>query len=232
VPGFTHVPYDGLGTAEAAVGADTAAVIVEVIQGEAGVYEGSRNFLRGLERLCRDRGAFLIVDEIQTGFGRTGAWFASSRHELAPDVVVLGKALGGGLPMGAAVWREGHGRFEAGLHGSTFAGAPLACAASVAALEAMQQERLAERAARLGEWLLGELATVRSSQIRAIRGRGLMIGIELKGRVAPVLQALLERGIWGLPAGPNVLRLLPPLIIAEADLALAVTAIREALGDG
>ncbi|HET9512320.1 MAG TPA: aspartate aminotransferase family protein [Gemmatimonadales bacterium] len=232
VPGFSHVPYDALAAAEAAVGPDTAAVIVEVIQGEAGVHEGSTSFLRGLERLCRQHGALLIIDEIQTGFGRTGAWFASSRHELAPDIVVLGKALGGGMPMGAAVWRECHGRFEAGLHGSTFAGAPLACAASVAALDALQQERLVERAARLGEWLLAELATIQSSQIRAIRGRGLMIGIELKGRVAPVLQALLERGIWGLPAGLNVLRLLPPLIISEADLALAVNAIREVLADG
>ena len=231
VPGFSHVPYGSVEAADAAIRDRTAAVIVEVIQGEAGIHEGSTEFLQGVERLGRERGALLIVDEIQTGFGRTGRWFASSWHALSPDIVVLGKALGGGVPMGAAVWREGLGRFESGMHGSTFAGAPLACTASLATLRVLERERLAERADRLGRETLEQLRAIRSAQVRQVRGRGLMIGVELRGRVAPVLQQLLERGIWALPAGLTVLRLLPPLIIPEPDLIQAVQAIEEVLGD-
>jgi acetylornithine/LysW-gamma-L-lysine aminotransferase len=232
VPGFSHVPYDNLALADGAIGESTAAVIVEVIQGEAGIHEGSTAFLQGVERLCRERGALFIVDEIQTGFGRSGRWFASAWHALSPDVVVLGKALGGGVPMGAAVWRESHGGFESGMHGSTFAGAPLACAASLATLEVLARERLGERAHWLGSETLEQLRAIRSAQVREVRGRGLMIGVELKGRVAPVLQQLLDRGVWALPAGLNVLRLLPPLTIPEPELTRAVQAIQEVLGDG
>lgn len=232
VPGFSHAPYGDLAAADTAITDGTAGVIVEVIQGEGGVHEGSTEFLQGIERLARERGALLIVDEIQTGFGRTGRWFASAHHGLAPDIVVLGKALGGGLPMGAAVWRDGLGVFEAGFHGSTFAAAPLVCAASVAAMEAMTHEDVAARAARLGAAALARLATLDSPQVRAVRGRGLMIGIELKGKVAPVIERLMERGVWALPAGLNVLRLLPPLIIAEPDLDEALDIVTAVLRGG
>lgn len=232
VPGFTHVPYGDLAAADHAVGDRTAGVVVEVIQGEGGVHEGATPFLRGLERLCTERGALLIVDEIQTGFGRTGRWFASAHHGLAPDVIVLGKALGGGVPMGAAVWRAGLGTFDAGQHGGTFAGAPLACAASVAAMTVLQHDRLHERAARLGDAVLRDLRALKTPAVRDVRGRGLMIGIELKQRVGPVLQALMHRGVWALPAGLNVLRLLPPLVIPEDDLAAGLSAIRETLTRG
>ena len=231
VPGFLHVAYGNFESADASISDSTAAVIVEVIQGEAGIHEGSTEFLQGVERLCRDRGALFIVDEIQTGFGRTGRWFASGWHALAPDLVVLGKALGGGVPMGAAVWRERLGGFESGMHGSTFAGAPLACAASLATLQVIERERLAERAHRLGTDVLEQLRSIGSGQVREIRGRGLMIGVELRGRVGPVLQGLLDRGVWALPAGLNVLRLLPPLVIAEPDLTRAVRAIGEVFGN-
>jgi acetylornithine/LysW-gamma-L-lysine aminotransferase len=182
-------------------GDDTAAVIVEVVQGEGGVHEGTTEFLKGIERLAHERGALLIVDEIQTGFGRTGRWFASSWHGLNPDIIVLGKALGGGLPLGAAVWRRELGGFEPGFHGSTFAGAPLVAAASVAAMEAMTAENLAERAERLGSQVMTRLRAGlgQSSQVRAVRGRGLMIGIELKGKVGPIIERLMERGVWALP---------------------------------
>jgi acetylornithine/LysW-gamma-L-lysine aminotransferase len=229
VPGFTHVPYDDLAAVERVVGEQTAGVIVEIIQGEGGVHEGSTAFLQGLERCCRESGALLIVDEIQTGFCRTGRRFASAWHRLAPDILVLGKALGGGIPMGAAVWRDGLGTFDSGLHGSTFAGAPLACAASLALMDVLEREHLEDRAARLGNALLAELPSLDARAVRAVRGRGLMIGIELKRKVGPVLAQLMERGVWALPAGLNVLRLLPPLTIPEDDLALALGAIREAL---
>ncbi len=229
VPGFVHVPFDDLAAVERAVGDRTAGVVVEIIQGEGGVHEGSTPFLQGLQRCCRERGALLIVDEIQTGFCRTGRRFASAWHEVAPDVIVLGKALGGGIPMGAAVWRDGLGTFESGFHGSTFAGAPLACAASLATMDVLQRERLADRAARLGTALLADLRALEAPIIRAVRGRGLMIGIELKQKVGPILAQLMDRGVWALPAGLNVLRLLPPLTIPEDDLAFALTAIRETL---
>ena len=224
VPGFTHLPCEDLAAADRAVDDTTAAIIVEVIQGEGGVHEGSTEFLKGLERIAQDRGALLIVDEIQTGFGRTGRWFASAHHALAPDILVLGKALGGGLPMGAAVWREELGGFDPGLHGSTFAGAPLACAASLAAMTAMVQEDLAARADRLGQDTFKELRASVGPRVREVRGRGLMIGIDLRTRVAPVLDTLMDRGVWALPAGINVLRLLPPLNIPEAELGFAIDA--------
>jgi [amino-group carrier protein]-gamma-(L-lysyl/L-ornithyl)-L-glutamate aminotransferase len=229
VPGFVHVPYDDLAAVQRAVDDRTAGVIVEIIQGEGGVHEASAEFLQGLQRCCRERGALLVVDEIQTGFCRTGRRFASAWHELAPDIVVLGKALGGGIPMSAAVWREGMGTFESGLHGSTFAGAPLACAASLATMEVLEREHLAERAGRLGTALLAELRSFDLPMVRAVRGRGLMVGIELKQKVGPILAQLMDCGVWALPAGMNVLRLLPPLTIPEDDLAFALGSIREAL---
>ena len=231
VPGFTHATYNDLASAGSKIGDDTAAVIVEVVQGEGGVHEGTTEFLQGIERLAHERGAFLIVDEIQTGFGRTGRWFASSWHGLNPDIIVLGKALGGGLPLGAAVWRRELGGFEPGFHGSTFAGAPLVAAASVAAMEAMTTENLAERAERLGSQVMTRLRAGlgQSSQVRTVRGRGLMIGIELKGKVGPIIEGLMERGVWALPAGLNVLRLLPPLNIPESDLDFALDAVTETL---
>ena len=229
VPGFAHATYNDLASAASKIGDDTAAVIVEVVQGEGGVHEGTTEFLTGIEHLARERGALLIVDEIQTGFGRTGHWFASAWHGLNPDIIVLGKALGGGLPLGAAVWRRELGGFEPGFHGSTFAGAPLVAAASVAAMEAMTAEDLANRAARLGEQTLARLRALESAQVRGVRGRGLMIGIELKGKVGPIIERLMERGVWALPAGLNVLRLLPPLNIPESDLDFALDAISETL---
>jgi acetylornithine/LysW-gamma-L-lysine aminotransferase len=143
--------------------------------------------------------------------------------------VTLGKSIGGGLPMGVTAWQSDLGQFKPATHGSTFGGNPLACAASRAVLHIMAAEALPERAARLGAWLLAELQAIPSDQIREVRGLGLMIGLELKGKVTPLLQALMERGVWALPAGLNVLRLLPPLVIEESDLARVVEAIRAEL---
>ena len=231
VPGFSHVPYGDLAAAERAVDDRTAAVVVEVIQGEGGVHEGSTEFLKGLEALGRERGALLVVDEIQTGLGRTGRWFASGWHGLAPDVVVLGKALGGGIPMGAAIWRARLGGFEPGLHGSTFAGAPLACAASLATLAVLEAEQLPDRAQYLGDRVLDVCRAFAAPIVRSVRGRGLMIGIELKSRVTPVLDTLMGKGVWALPAGGNVLRFLPPLTIPEDDLWAALAIVRDVLAD-
>ncbi len=228
--GVTHVPYNNLEAAAGAIGDDTAAMIVEIVQGEGGVYPGDSDYFHGLRQLCTERGALLIVDEIQTGVGRTGRWLACEHHALSPDMVTLGKSVGGGLPLGVTAWPKRLGQFETGIHGSTFGGGPLICAASRAVIKIMAEEKLPERAAELGVWLLGELRGLRSNQLREVRGLGLMIGLELRGKVTPVLQQLMERGVWALPAGLNVLRLLPPLVIEQADLAQVVQVINEVLG--
>ncbi len=225
LPEIEHVPYDNLDAIDKAIDDRTAAVILEIVQGEGGVYPGPTGYFQSLRDLCFQRGALLIVDEIQTGVGRTGRWLACEHHQLGPDIVTLGKSIGGGLPLGVTAWRQELGQFKPGLHGSTFGGNPLACAASRAVLRVMTEEELPARAARLGGWLMAELEAIPSDQIREVRGLGLMIGVELRGKVTPVLQQLLEQGIWALPAGLNVLRLLPPLIIEQSDLAKVIRAI-------
>jgi acetylornithine/LysW-gamma-L-lysine aminotransferase len=229
VPGFRHVPFDDLAAAEEAITGDTAAVLVEIVQGEGGVRPGAMEYFQGLRRLCDERGALLVADEVQTGLGRTGRWFACERVGLVPDVLCLGKALGGGVPMGAVVWRETLGTLPAGAHGSTFGGNPLACAAGRAVLRVLAGEDLPARAERLGRRFLDALNADPPPGVREARGWGLMLGVELRGRVTPVLKSLMDRGVLALPAGATVLRLLPPLVIREDDLDRVLAALREAL---
>ncbi|MFQ6057907.1 MAG: aspartate aminotransferase family protein [Anaerolineae bacterium] len=230
VPGFSHVPYNDLARLKAAITEDTAAVILEVIQGEGGVRLGSPEFLRGAQALCRQRGALLILDEVQTGFGRTGRMFACQHHGLEPDLLCLAKAMAGGLPIGAVLLGPRVGKLPPHSHGSTFGGNPLACAAALAAIRYLEEQGLVERAAQLGDYLLGRLRELDSPLIREVRGLGLMVGIELKARVTPYLQALMERRVLALPAGGTVLRLLPPLVIEREELDQVVGAIGQVLG--
>ena len=231
VPGFSHVPFDNLEKMAQAVSEETAAVLVEVVQGEGGVRPCSPGYLAGVQEICHQRGALLIVDEVQTGLGRTGRLFACEHHGVTPDLMCLGKGLAGGVPMGAVLIGPRVPELPQGAHGSTFGGNPLACAAAVAALDAILREDLPGRAARLGEWLLGELRGLNSPRVREVRGLGLMIGIELREKVQPYLVALQERRVLALPAGPTVLRLLPPLVIEQTDLERTVAAIREVLAE-
>ncbi|MBI3537993.1 MAG: aspartate aminotransferase family protein [Chloroflexi bacterium] len=231
VPDFSHIPYDNLDKARAAITEKTAGVIVEVVQGEGGVRPGSREFLIGLQNLCRERGALLIIDEVQTGFGRTGKMFASEHFGLEGDFVCVAKSIAGGLPMGAVMMSERVKKLEPMIHGSTFGGNPLACAASIAAIDFMEKENLSARAAELGEYAKGRLQRIESPLIREVRGMGLLLGIELKKKVTPFLLALLERGVLALPAGPTVLRLLPPLVIEKADIDRVVDEIEFVLNN-
>jgi acetylornithine/LysW-gamma-L-lysine aminotransferase len=231
VPGFSHLPFGDLDALDGAVTDQTAAVLVEIVQGEGGVRPGSSAYFAMLRALCEARGALLIVDEVQTGLGRTGRWFACEHVGVEPDIMCLGKALGGGVPMGAVVWRSRLGQLPAGSHGSTFGGGPLACAAGLAVLRVLDEEHLPERAAGLGDWLLSELRAMESPLIREVRGMGLMVGLDLRVRVTPVLKALMARGVLALPAGPTVLRLLPPLVISEADLERVISIIEEVLDE-
>ena len=227
VPDFSHIPYNDVAALEAAIDFKTAAVLLEVVQGEGGVRLGSREFLRQAQDLCRDRGAMLILDEVQTGFGRTGKMFAFQQDGLEPDLLCLAKSMAGGLPMGATLIGTRIGALPPAAHGSTFGGNPLACAASLATIEVLESQHLADRAAALGAWFIDQLKQIKSPLIREVRGRGLMVGLELKQKVAPYLQALLKHRVLALPAGLTVLRFLPPLVIEQSDLAHVVEAVSQ-----
>ncbi len=228
-PTVTHTTFDDFESAQQAITQETAAVIVEPIQGEGGVHPASNAYLKELRHLCDAHGAMLIIDEIQTGFGRSGRWFAFEHAEIVPDIVTMGKGLAGGVPMGAVAWRGELGTLPRGSHGSTFGGNPLACATAIASVTTLRDEHLPDHARDLGSWIIAELQAMNLSQVREIRGAGLIIGIELRGRVTPILKVLQERGILALPAGLNVLRLLPPLIITREEAQTVLTVLEEVL---
>ena len=231
-----HLPYNDLDKLAAALDDSTAAVVLEVVQGEGGVNPGAAEFLQGAQQLCQERGALLIVDEIQTGFGRTGKWFGIEHCGLEPDIICMAKGLGSGFPMGALAYTDRvQEKLYPGAHGSTFGGNPLAAAAGLAALQAYEDEGLIDHAAQMGGYLLAELHTALDgvALVREIRGIGLMVGVELRQKSGPYLKTLMEaHGVIALPAGPNVLRLLPPLIVGKDEIDLAVHAIAETVGEG
>ncbi|MBA2392977.1 MAG: [LysW]-lysine hydrolase [Ktedonobacteraceae bacterium] len=232
IPDVSHMRYNDLAAAEAAINAGTAAVIIELVQGEGGVHVATDEYVHGVARLCRERGALLIIDEVQTGFGRTGQLFACNHYGVQPDILCLAKSLAGGVPMGAICLGErvmASGRITKGVHGTTFGGNPLSCAAALATLDIIEREDLPGRADRLGALIRERIQALQLPIVREIRGRGLMIGIELKQRVQPYLEALCERGVLALPAGPNVLRLLPPLVITEEQIERMLVVLAEVL---
>ncbi len=229
VPGFSHVPYNNIDALETAVTDQVAAVILEAVQGEGGVYPAEPGYLQAARRLCTERGTLLILDEVQTGLGRTGKLFAFQHSAVTPDILCIAKSLAGGLPMGAVLFGDSVKNLAPGLHGSTFGGNPLACAAGLAALTAILEEDLAGQAAAKGAYLMEELKSLESPLIREVRGLGLMVGIELKQKVAPYLAALQDRHVIALNAGLTTIRLLPPLVITREQLDRVVEALKEVL---
>ena len=229
VPGFSHVRYNDPAAMEEAIGEETAAVILEVVQGEGGVRVADGGYLKRVEVLCRERGALFIVDEVQTGFGRTGAMFACQHHGIRPDILCLAKAMAGGLPVGAALCGESVQGVPSMSHGNTFGGSPVICAAGLATLRVLDEEGLVENAREAGVYFREGLEALDHPAVREIRGMGLIIGVELKSRVTPVLRGLMERGVLALPAGNTVLRFLPPLSINRAEIDQVVAATRESL---
>ncbi len=229
VPGFEFVPYNRLERMQQTVDEETAAVILEVVQGEGGVNPGDGEYLRGVQSLCRERGTLFIVDEVQTGFGRTGRMFASLHYDLQPDLMCVAKAIAGGLPMGAVLIGSRVGDLPKKVHGSTFGGNPLACAAALATIRYIEAEHLPQRAAELGARLLAGLKGISSPRIRQVRGLGLMVGVELKGKSGPYLAALAERGVLALAAGATVMRFLPPLVISAEDVDTVVERVAAVL---
>ncbi len=232
VPGFGHVPFNDVEALRKAVSEETAAVILEAVQGEGGVYVAAPEYLPAAREICDDAGALLILDEVQTGMGRTGRIFAHERWNVHADIVTLAKSLAGGVPIGATLTtRSVEERFN-GSHNSTFGGNPIACAAGVAAIDYLLQERLWERADRLGTEGIERLGRRGLPKVREVRGLGLMIGIELKGRAAPYLETLAREGILAIGGGSNVIRLLPPLVIGESEWFHALDTIGAVLSRG
>ena len=232
--GFKYVPFNDLKALERAIDSRTAGVLVEPIQGEGGVNIPDDGYLPGLRKLCDEAGIALILDEIQTGMGRTGRLWCHEHAGIAPDIMTLAKALANGVPIGATLATEEVARvFTPGSHGTTFGGNPLATAVGLTVLGTLLEERLPERAARLGRFLLERLEALRAGQpemIKAVRGRGLLVGVDLTPPVGDVVAACRERGLLVLTAGENPLRMAPPLIVTEADAARAVDIVGEALG--
>ena len=229
LPGFSHVAYNNVEALEKAVNDETAAVILEVVQGEGGVYPASAEYIQAARRICDERGALLIVDEIQTGFGRTGRMFAIQYFGVIPDLLTCAKSLAGGVPMGAVLIGGNVKNLTPGVHGSTFGGNPLSCAAANAALDVIQEEGLPGQAEAKGKYLMEKLKKIESPNIREVRGMGLMIGIEMKQKVAPYIKALQEKKIIALNAGMTVIRLLPPLVISYEQIDHLVEVLTEVL---
>jgi len=229
VPEIEHVSYNDPEALEEAMNENVAAVILEVVQGEGGIYPATLQYLETARRLCDQYDALLIFDEIQSGFGRTGKMFAYQHYGIQPDMLTCAKSLAGGVPMGAVLLGERVRNLAPGVHGSTFGGNPLSCAAALAAIQAIQEEDLPRQAAEKGAYLMERLRRLPSPLIREVRGLGLMIGIELKRKVAPYLRALQAQRVLALNAGMNVLRLLPPLVITYEQLDWLLQALAEVL---
>ncbi len=232
-PGETlFLPFNNV-EALRAIDERVSAVIVEPVQGEGGIHIATREFMRALEERCRDVGAYLIVDEVQAGFGRTGRVWSHTEHGVKPDIMVAGKSIGGGFPVSVvAVSEEVAAGVEEGEHGSTHGGNPLALAAVVGGVEALERENAPEAASRMGEILASQLREVASefpSVVREVRCKGLMIGVELKVKASPVITALQEAGVLALRAGLIVVRFLPPYLINEEDVGVSISALEKVL---
>jgi acetylornithine/N-succinyldiaminopimelate aminotransferase len=236
VPGVRFCPWNDLAAAAQVVGDRTAAVMVEPVQGEGGVRPADPAFLRGLADLARERGALFLVDEVQSGLGRTGTMFAYQQAGVTPDILTLAKPLGGGLPMGAVLIREElASAIQPGDHGSTFGGNPVAAAAALAVLDHLEAPGFLEKIRKRGAALtrgLRKLARRFPDAIAEVRGPGLMIGVEFRGEAGPVLKALRERGVLATKAGDKVLRLLPPLVVSAKEIREFLAVLEAVLAEG
>jgi acetylornithine/LysW-gamma-L-lysine aminotransferase len=226
----THTGFNDLDALRAAVDGETAAIVLEPLQGEGGIYPADDIYLRGAREIANETGALLIADEIQSGF-RTGVPFLFTRAGVTPDIMVTAKALGNGFPIGLTITTDTISeKIPAGAHGTTFGANPLACRAAVVTLHALKSRGLYENAERIGARLMDGIRAINSPKIRDVRGRGLMIGVEMKERVTPTLRALQERGVLVLPATPVVFRLLPPMIWGDAQVDEFLDALEEMAG--
>ncbi|MDM7934524.1 MAG: acetylornithine transaminase [Methanothrix sp.] len=221
------VPYNDQEALKAAVTRDTGAVILEPVQGEAGVYVADPDYLRAARDICDDSSALLIFDEVQTGFGRTGRWFAKEHSGVQPDILTLAKAIAGGLPMGAMLASEGLSEaFSRGDHGSTFAGGPLVSAAALATIDVIRREGLVQRSEETGAYLRERLERL---DPREVRGVGLMVGVDLDSDCRALVERALQRGVLINSTGEHTIRLIPPLVVSREQVDRVVNAIGESL---
>jgi acetylornithine/LysW-gamma-L-lysine aminotransferase len=230
LPGFSFVPFNNIDKLRSAVGDATAAVVLEPVQGEGGVRPADPEYMSAVQALCVERDVLLVIDEIQTGLCRTGSMFASEHYGVTPDILCLAKALGGGVPMGA-VLTSGRVTPVVGMHGSTFGGNPLACAAALATIDYMQEHKLDDQAREMGDYFAEQFRAIQPARVRELRQIGLMIGIELKEKATPYLMALMEEGVLALSAGPTVIRLLPPLTISRDEIDSVVSKLLKVLAN-
>ncbi len=228
VPGFKFVPFNNFDKIESVVSKNTAGIILEIIQGEGGINLGNHEYFTQIRRMCDEKEILLIIDEVQTGFGRTGKMFACDHFGLQPDILCLAKAIAGGMPMGAVLCSNKITASK-GKHGSTFGGNPLACEAALAAITFILDSNLADQSLEKGDYICSRLKEFNLQVIREIRHKGLMIGIELKVKVKPFITRLMKKGILVLPAGATVIRLLPPLTISYEELDKVINELYEVL---
>lgn len=232
-PGFRIIPYGDIDALRQAITPNTAAFLVEPIQGEAGIIIPPDGYLADAFELCKKMQVLTVADEIQTGFGRTGRRFASDWEGAVPDLWIMGKALGGGIIPISAVAADAEilDLFEPGSHGSTFGGNPLACAVAVAALQVLEDERLAERSERLGNYFMEHLKGIRSATVKEVRGKGLFIGVELHVPARPYCERLMTAGLLCKETHETTIRFAPPLTITEDEINWAVERIKQVLKD-
>ena len=232
VPEIKHVPPDNLEKVKEAITEKTAALLVEPIRGEGGIRVPPDGYLQGLREICNEKNILLIFDEVQTSFGRTGKMFGCEHWDVVPDVMCLAKPFAGGLPIGITIAKENvMSSLKLGEHSTTFSGSPLVCAAAIAAIDAMQEEKLPERAATLGAYFKEQLINLQTKHkiIKEVRGLGLMLGIELRFDVFKIILKSADRGILFLDAGRNVIRFLPPLVIEKEQIDKAISVLDIAL---
>ena len=230
MPGFKYVPFNDLKAVREAIGPKTCAVLLEPIQGEGGVNIPSEGYLKGLREICDEKGILLILDEVQVGMGRTGKLFAYEHEDMKPDLLTVAKSLAGGVPIGALLIRDEIAKsFEPGDHASTFGGNPLATAAGVAALSAILEEGMLDRCRRVGQYFLSRLEEIKKKFqfVQEVRGRGLILGMELKIEGAEIVKKMMKKGFLINCTAGNVLRFLPPLIVTEEEVDRMIKALEE-----
>lgn len=232
--GFDQVPFNDFAAIEALIDEETTAVMLEPIQGEGGVVPAERSYLEGLRKLCDEKGALLIFDEIQCGIGRTGSWFAKDHYGVQPDIMTLAKGLGGGAPIGAVLCNQKvASAIEFGDHGTTFGGNPLVAASAIATIEVINDEQLCKRATETGEWLREKLAGLieKHDELVSVRGLGLMLGVEMKSEAKPYVMRLLQEGIVANATAGNIMRLVPALNISRDELNIFLEKLDEILSE-
>lgn len=230
-PGFKMIPYGDVEALKQAITPNTAAFLVEPIQGEAGIKIPTEGFLKSAYELCKENNVLFVADEIQTGFGRTGKTFACDWAKVKPDMYIMGKALGGGVFPISAVAADSDilGVFNPGSHGSTFGGNPLGCAVAIAALDVLEEENLVARSLEMGQYFFNELKKIKNPEIKEIRGRGLFIGVELNTKARPFCEQLKEKGLLCKETHETTIRFAPPLNISKEDLDWAIERIKQVL---